>query len=52
MHGEDLLVDDGRNRQTIETIGKGLPEFDVIAPLAFVVEAIDSIDRRAFVIAA
>ena len=35
MHGEDLLVDNGGNRETIEAIRKRLPEFDVVPPLAF-----------------
>ena len=31
---EDLLVDDGRDGQTVETVGKRLPEFDVVAAFA------------------
>ena len=52
MHGEDLLVDDGGNGQTVKTVGKRLPELDVVTTLALVVEAIDAVDRRALVVAA
>ncbi len=52
MHGEDLLVDDGGNGQTVEAVGKGLPQLDVVAALALVVEAVDAVDGRALVIAA
>ena len=34
MHSEDLFIDDSSNRQTVETICKRLPEFDVVASLA------------------
>lgn len=50
MHGEDLLVDDGGNRQTVEAIGEGLPQLDVVPALALVVEAIDTVDGGAFVV--
>lgn len=39
MTAEDLLVNDGGDGQTVETVCEGLPEFDVIATLALVVEA-------------
>lgn len=51
MHAENLLVDDRSNGQTVEAVCKGLPKLDVITPLAFVVEAINTIDRSAFVVA-
>lgn len=50
MHGEDLLIDDGRNRQTVEAVGERLPQLDIVPPLALVVEAVDAIDRRALVV--
>ena len=34
MHGENLLVDDGGDWQTVETIGKCFPQLDVVPPLA------------------
>jgi hypothetical protein len=51
MHSEDLLVDDGSNRQAVEAVGEGLPQLDIISSLALVVEAVDAIDRGAFVVA-
>ena len=52
MHREDLLVYDGRNRQAIEAVRERLPQLDVISALALVVEAVYTVDARAFVIAA
>lgn len=52
MHGEDLLVNDSSDGQTIETIRESLPELDVVSPLALIVETIDAVDRGAFVVAA
>ena len=31
---EDLLVHDGGNWQTVETVGECLPQFDIVPPLA------------------
>lgn len=39
MAAEDLLVDDGGNRQTVEAVGERFPQLDVVASLALVVEA-------------
>lgn len=50
MHGKNLLVDDSGDRKAVEAIGEGLPKLDVVATLALVVEAIDSVDRGALVI--
>ena len=50
MHGEDLLINDGSNRQAVEAISKCLPQLDVISPLAFVVEPIDTINRSTLVV--
>ena len=50
MHGEDLLVDDGRDWQTVEAVCECFPQFNVVPSFAFVVEAIDAVDRSAFVI--
>jgi len=51
MHGEDLLVDYGGNRQAVKTIGKSFPQLDIIPTFAFVVESIDSVDGSTFMIA-
>ena len=50
MHGENLLVDDSGDRKAVEAIGECLPQLDVVATLALVVEAIDSVDRGALVV--
>lgn len=50
MHREDLLIDDGGNRQAVETIGKSLPKLDVITTLALVVETVDTVNGRTFVV--
>ena len=35
VHGEDLFVDDRGNGQAVETVGKSLPQFDVISSFAW-----------------
>jgi hypothetical protein len=51
VHCEDLLVDDCCNRQAVEAISKRLPQLDIVPSLALIVEAIDTVDGGAFVIA-
>lgn len=51
VHGEDLLVDDSGDRKAIEAVGEGLPQLDVVAALALVVEAVDTVDGRTLVVA-
>lgn len=48
---EDLLVNDGRHREAVEAVCERLPQLDVVASLALVVEAVDAVDRGAFVVA-
>ena len=48
----DLLIDDCRDGQTVEAVGERLPQLDVVATLAFIVESVDSIDGCAFMVAA
>jgi len=52
MHSKDLLVDDGCNWKAIETVGKRFPEFDVVSPLAFIIESVDAVDRSTLVVPA
>jgi hypothetical protein len=52
VHGEDLLVDDGGNGQAVEAVGEGLPQLDVVAALALVIEAVYAVDGGALVVAA
>ena len=51
MHCEDLLVDDCCNGQAIEAVRECLPELDVVSSLALIVEPIDAVNGRAFVVA-
>lgn len=50
MHAEDLVLYQGGWWQTVEHITKLLPQFDVVATLALVVEAINSCDARALMV--
>ena len=50
MHGEDLLVNDGRDGQAVEAICEGLPQLDVVPSLALIVETVDTVDRGALVV--
>jgi hypothetical protein len=52
VHGEDLLINDGRDGQAVEAVGKSLPKLDVVASLALVVETVDAVDGRALVVTA
>jgi len=52
VHCENLLVNDCCDRQAVEAISERLPQLDVVPSLAFVVEAIDTVDGGAFVVAA
>ena len=51
MHSEDLLIDDGSDGQAIEAVCECLPKLDVVSSLALIVEAVNTIDRRALVVA-
>lgn len=50
MHSEDFLVNYGCNWQAIEAVGERLPQFDVIPPLTFIVESVDTVDRGTLMI--
>ena len=52
MHANDLFVDDGTNGKTVETVDERFPQFDVVSPLAFLVKAVNAVNRSAFVISA
>ena len=51
MHGENLFVDDSGDWEAVETIGESFPELDVVPALAFIVEAVNAVDRGAFMVA-
>lgn len=50
MHCEDLLVNYGSNWQAVETVGEGLPQFNVVSAFTFIIKAVYPIDARTFVI--
>jgi hypothetical protein len=50
VHAEYLLVDDSCNGHAIEALGEEFPQFDVVSPLALVVEAIDPVDGGTLVV--
>ena len=50
VHGKNLLVDNSGDGKTIEAVGEGLPQLDVVATLALVVEAVDAVDGSALVV--
>ena len=50
MHGKNFLIDDCSDRKTIEAISEGLPQLDVVPPLALVVKSVDAIDRGTFMV--
>mmetsp|Transcript_60708 Transcript_60708/g.159058 ORF Transcript_60708/g.159058 Transcript_60708/m.159058 type:complete len:203 (+) Transcript_60708:48-656(+) len=52
VHAHDLLVDEAADWQAIEDVAELLPELDVVAALALVVEAVDARNRCTFVVAA
>ena len=52
MHCKDLLINDSCDGQAIETIRERLPQLDIVASLAFIVEPIYTIDRGALMITA
>lgn len=52
VHGENLLINDGSNGQAVEAVRESLPELDVVATLALVVEAVDAVDGSALVVSA
>ena len=50
MHGEDFLVDDRGDGQTIEAVGKCLPQLNIVTSLAFVIEPVYAINRGALMV--
>ena len=50
MHGKDLFINDGGDGETVEAVRKGLPKFNIVAPFAFIVEAVDAINAGTLVV--
>jgi len=51
VHADDLVVDDGAAREAVKGVAKLLPHLDGEAAAALVVEAVNSVNPRALVIA-
>jgi len=51
VHAQNFLVNDCTDGQTVENVRENLPQFDRVSTLALIVEAVDSINLGAFVIA-
>ena len=52
MHTENLVIDQSSDWHTVENILKFFPESDRISIFTFIVEAVDSVDAGALVVAA
>lgn len=52
VHRENLFINNGRDRQAVEAVRKCLPQFDIVATLALVIESVDAVDRGTFVVSA
>lgn len=52
MHTKDLRGDDGGDRKGVKDVDEGLPDLDVAASLAFIVETVHACDVRALVVTA
>ena len=51
VHAKNLLIDDGGDGKAVEAVSEGLPEFDVVAALALIIETVDTVDGGALVVA-
>ena len=51
MHAENLLINKSGHRKAIEDVTEHAPESDGVPALAFIIEAVDSINLCAFMIA-
>ena len=51
MHAENLLINKSGHRKAIEDVAEHAPESDGVPALAFIIEAVDSINLCAFMIA-
>jgi hypothetical protein len=51
VHTQDLIINKSSHRQTVEAVGEYLPKPHVESPFALVVETVDPVDLRVFVVA-
>ena len=52
MTAKDFIIDNGGDWKTVETICKCFPDFNREATLAFIIKAVNAIDRSALMITA
>lgn len=50
VHGENLLIDYCCNRHAVEGVSESLPDANVVASFALVIEAIDAVDGSALMV--
>jgi len=50
MHTKNLLINNGRHRQTVKTVSKRLPQLNIVPSLTFVIETINPVNAGTFVI--
>lgn len=50
MHAENLLVDDCSNGEAVEAVSESLPQLNIVAAFALVVETVNAVDRGALVV--
>jgi len=51
VHTEDLLINNSANGKAVEAVSEGLPQLNVVAALALVVETVDSVNGSTLVVA-
>jgi hypothetical protein len=51
VHAEDFLINKGCDGEAVEAVSESLPQLDVIAALAFIIESINTVDRCALMVA-
>jgi len=44
MHAENLLINQGRNRKTVEAVCENFPQLDGVSTLALIVKTINSVN--------
>ena len=50
MHAQDFVIDKGCDRHAVEDILELFPDSDAVTSLAFVIEAVDTVDLATLVI--
>ena len=52
MHGKDLLINNGCDRQAIEAVGERFPQLDVVSSLTLIIKPVYAVDGGTFVVPA